>query len=434
MKLLNHTLLYLSVSLLGVLGLWAVVFYFFMLQEVKETVDDGLTNYKMFIVHRAQGDTSMLSSNLFGDKNYRINEISAEQAIRVLDTYKDTLIYQERLEQHAPVRLLTTAFVANEKYYELKIISAVINKADLIRKLFLALAALYGVMLASILVVNNFVLKKIWKPFHYLLTQLRNFKLGNTPLFKPAHTSVKEFRELNDSLQSLLQRNSDTYLSQKQFNENASHELQTPLAISINKLELLAERGALTDEDAATVGEVIQALESLKRLNKALLLLSKIENQQFAEEQIVRFNDIFQRLVRDFADLLRFRKVQIQLLEDGSFEKQMNYALAEILVINLLKNAIVHNIPGGAIVITVSDSGFGIENTGDSSEPLDEEKMFNRFYKRSAESGSTGLGLAIVKAIAGLYHLSAYYTFSAGKHMFSIQAGDNGIGQERGHS
>ncbi|ULT42895.1 hypothetical protein KRR40_04935 [Niabella defluvii] len=114
--------------------------------------------------------------------------------MQVLDTYKDTLIYQERLEQHKPVRLLTTAFVANEKYYELKIISAVINKADLIRKLFLALVALYGVMLASILVVNNLVLKKIWKPFHYLLAQLRNFRLGNTPLFKSARTSVKEFR------------------------------------------------------------------------------------------------------------------------------------------------------------------------------------------------------------------------------------------------
>ncbi len=422
MKLLNHTLLYLSISLLGVLGLWAVVFYFFMLQEVKETVDDGLTNYKMFIVHRAQSDTSMLGSDSFGDKNYRINEISAEQAIRVLDTYKDTLIYQERLEQHAPVRLLTTAFVVNEKYYELKIISAVINKTDLIRKLFLALAALYGVMLASILVVNNFVLKKIWKPFHYLLTQLRNFKLGNTPLFKPANTTVKEFRELNDSLQSLLQRNSDTYLSQKQFNENASHELQTPLAISINKLELLAERGALTDEDAGTVGEVIQALESLKRLNKALLLLSKIENQQFGEEQQVRFNDIFHELVRDFADLLRFRKVQVQVMEHGSFEKQMNHTLAEILVVNLLKNAIVHNIPGGTILITVSDSGFSMENTG-ASESLDEEKMFDRFYKRSAESGSTGLGLAIVKAIAGLYDLSANYSFGGGKHKFSIQNG-----------
>jgi signal transduction histidine kinase len=433
MKLLNHTLLYLSVSLLGVLGLWAVVFYFFMLQEVKETVDDGLTNYKMFIVHRTQGDTSMLHSDSFGDKNYRINEISAEQAIRVLDTYKDTLIYQERLEQHAPVRLLTTAFVANEKYYELKIISAVINKTDLIRKLFLALAALYGVMLASILVVNNFVLKKIWKPFHYLLTQLRNFKLGNTPLFKPANTSVKEFRELNDSLQSLLQRNSDTYLSQKQFNENASHELQTPLAISINKLELLAERGALTDEDAATVGEVIQALESLKRLNKALLLLSKIENQQFAEEQQVRFNDVFTKLVRDFADLLRFRKVQVQLVEEGSFEKQMNNTLAEILLMNLLKNAIVHNRPGGAIVITISHSGFNMENTG-TAESLDEEKMFDRFYKRSAESGSTGLGLAIVKAIAGLYDLSVIYAFSAGKHKFSIQTGDHDIEQGRGHS
>jgi signal transduction histidine kinase len=419
MKLLNHTLLYLSVSLLGVLGIWAVVFYFFMLQEVKDTIDDGLTNYKMFIVHRAQGDTAMLNSDAFSDKNYSIKEIPATQAMQVLDTYKDTLIYQERLEQHKPVRLLTTAFVANEKYYELKIISAVINKADLIRKLFLALVALYGVMLASILVVNNLVLKKIWKPFHYLLAQLRNFRLGNTPLFKSARTSVKEFRELNDSLQSLLQRNSDTYLSQKQFNENASHELQTPLAISINKLELLAERGELTNEDAETVGEVIQALESLKRLNKALLLLSRIENQQFVEEQTVRFSEVFQKLTRDFSDMLHFREVKVELNEEGDFESIMNGDLAEILVMNLLKNAIVHNTAGGMVTVTIAGSWFSIENSG-NPEPLDEEKMFDRFYKRSPQSSSTGLGLAIVKAITALYALSVNYDFHNSKHKFII--------------
>jgi len=419
MKLLNHTLLYLSVSLLGVLGIWAVVFYFFMLQEVKDTIDDGLTNYKMFIVHRAQGDTAMLNSDAFSDKNYSIKEIPATQAMQVLDTYKDTLIYQERLEQHKPVRLLTTAFVANEKYYELKIISAVINKADLIRKLFLALVALYGVMLASILVVNNLVLKKIWKPFHYLLAQLRNFRLGNTPVFKSARTSVKEFRELNDSLQSLLQRNSDTYLSQKQFNENASHELQTPLAISINKLELLAERGELTNEDAETVGEVIQALESLKRLNKALLLLSRIENQQFVEEQTVRFSEVFQKLTRDFSDMLHFREVKVELNEEGDFESIMNGDLAEILVMNLLKNAIVHNTAGGVVTVTIAGSWFSIENSG-NPEPLDEEKMFDRFYKRSPQSSSTGLGLAIVKAITALYALSVNYEFHNSKHKFII--------------
>lgn len=422
MKLLNHTLLYLSVSLLGVLGIWAVVFYFFMLQEVKDTIDDGLTNYKMFIVHRAQGDTAMLSSDAFSDKNYSIKEIPETQAIQVLDTYKDTLIYQERLEQHKPVRLLTTAFVANEKYYELKIISAVINKADLIRKLFLALIALYGVMLASILLVNNLVLKKIWKPFHYLLDQLKNFRLGNTPLFKSANTSVKEFRELNDSLQALLQRNSDTYLSQKQFNENASHELQTPLAISINKLELLAERGELTNDDAETVGEVIHALESLKRLNKALLLLSKIENQQFIEEQTVTFNEVFQKLIRDFSDMVRFRKVKVELREEGHFERVMNSDLAEILVMNLLKNAIVHNTAGGVVVVTITGSWFSIENSG-IPEPLDNGKMFDRFYKRSGQSSSTGLGLAIVKAITALYDLTANYEFDNGKHKFIIQSG-----------
>ncbi|MCH5721079.1 HAMP domain-containing histidine kinase [Niabella hibiscisoli] len=223
-------------------------------------------------------------------------------------------------------------------------------------------------------------------------------------------------------MQSLLQRNSDTYLSQKQFNENASHELQTPLAISINKLELLAERGSLTNEDGETIGEVIQALESLKRLNKALLLLSKIENQQFVEEQTIRVNDVIAKLVRDFSDMLRFRDVKVELVENGYFERLMNSNLAEILIMNLLKNAIVHNSPGGIIKVTITASWLSIENSG-VPDPMDNEKMFERFYKRSTESGSTGLGLAIVKAIAALYDLSVAYEFNHSMHKFVIQPG-----------
>lgn len=413
MKLLNHTLLYLSVSLLAVLGLWALIFYVNMLGEVKDSIDDGLANYKMLIIYKAQKDTSMLRSAEFGDENYTIREISSAYAMQVRDSYKDTLLYAERLNSYQPVRLLTTAFATEDgRYYELKIISAAVNKAELIRKLLLSLTVLYLLMLASIIAVNNFVLKRIWRPFYYLLNQLKKFKLANaTTLFRPAKTSVTEFGELNDTLLSLLRRNLDTFISQKQFIENASHELQTPLAISINKLELLAERNTLSEEDVQTVADIIQTLESLKRMNRSLLLLSKIENQQFAAEELVSFNGIINKLVNDFSDLSDFKEVQIMVLEEGQLQYEMNKELAEVLVMNLLKNAIIHNHVNGTVSITITSSSFSIANTGEPT-PLDTMKMFDRFYKRSADRGSTGLGLAIVKAITHFYGFSIEYNYS----------------------
>ncbi|WP_207513904.1 sensor histidine kinase [Longitalea luteola] len=419
MKLLNHTLLYLSVSLLAVLGLWALIFYFNMLEEVKDSIDDGLANYKMLIIYKAQKDTSMLSSAAFGAENYTIREIAPSYAIQVRDSYKDSLLYSERLNSYEPVRLLTTAFAAEDgRFYELKIISAAVNKAELIRKLLLSLTVLYMLMLASIIAINNFVLKRIWRPFYYLLNQLKKFRLANATLFRPATTTVTEFRELNDTLLSLLGRNLDTFISQKQFIENASHELQTPVAISINKLELLAERNTLSEEDVQTVAAVIQTLESLKRMNRSLLLLSKIENQQFAAEEKVNLNEVIKKMVSDFSDLSEFKEVQLLLLEDGQFDHVMNKDLAEMLVMNLLKNAIVHNRPNGTVTISISHSSFTIENTGEAA-PLDPVKMFDRFYKKTADRTSTGLGLAIVKAITHFYGFSIEYHFS-GNHVFRV--------------
>lgn len=418
MKLLNHTLLYLSVSLLAILSIWAVVFYFDMLEEVKDSIDDGLENYKMLLIYKAQDDPAMLQSSELGENNY-IKEISPGYASQVRDTYKDTMVYMKRQDAYEPLRLLTTAFAARDgKYYEMKVISPVVDKGELIRKLLYALIGLYLIILASMIIVNNFVLKKIWKPFYNVLDQLKDFKLGAPSVFHSSKTRVREFQVLNDAIGSLLMRNLETFNSQKQFIENASHELQTPLAISINKLELLAEKNNRTEEDVQIIGNIIKTLEGLTRLNRSLLLLSKIENKQFIEEGVVSFNKIINRLKDDFSDLAEFRNVKITSVEKGEWTNTMNRDLAEILVMNLLKNAITHNYSGGEVAITITPLSFTIENTGEDV-PMDNDRMFERFYKKSAENSSTGLGLAIVKAITNFYGLSVIYRFT-GRHSITV--------------
>ena len=416
MKLLNHTLKYLSITLFIIISIWAAIFYVNMLDEVYDSLDDGLNNYKLLIIKKAEEDSSILNKKEFAESNYEIRELPESVALSQKDIHQDTLMYMLNEEDYEPVRMLTSAFALNDRYYELKVISSMVEEDDLIEDLLYSLIWLYVAMIASILIVNNFLLKKTWKPFYLLLDQLKQFKLGKDPMIMPAETQVKEFKELNKAVSSLLNRSLETYHGQKQFIENASHELQTPLAISINRLELLSEREELTENNLIAIGQVIQTLERLKRLNKSLLLLSKIENKQFQDNEQVNINDVFKNLIEEFSDFAEYKNVHISFQENGRLNVYMNKNLAEIFITNFLKNAIVHNMENGIVDITVSPGSFTISNSGTSSA-LDGEKIFQRFHKKSNEKNNTGLGLAIVKAISDLYGLSVVYSFDQGHKM-----------------
>jgi signal transduction histidine kinase len=225
---------------------------------------------------------------------------------------------------------------------------------------------------------------------------------------------------LNESVQNLLETNTGIYNSQKQFIENASHELQTPLAIGINKLELLAGDEDLSPDQIRKIGEIIEALRRLSGLNKSLLLLSKIENRQFIAEEDVEFNELFTRILSDFSDYVEYQHIKIDYQQKGNWKHRMNRDLAEMLVMNLLKNAIIHNRQGGELVIHLNENAFSVENT--SQEPsMVSDTLFERFNKNSKKQNSTGLGLAIVKAITDVSGLKIIYSYTD-RHLFSVSA------------
>jgi signal transduction histidine kinase len=419
LKLLNHTLLYFSVALLLILGIWATIFYVNMLDEVYDSLDDGLDNYKLLIIEKAQQDSTVFYKTDFGESNYAIREVGPDMALRVKDVYKDTSMYMQNEEDFEPVRLLTTVFEGREgKYYELKVISSMVEEDDLIEDLVYSLFWLYITMMAGILIINNLLLRRTWRPFYRILEQLKKFRLGGKASVEIPRTRIKEFKDLNAAVNLLLENTLDTYNQQKQFIENASHELQTPLAISINKLELLVEKEGLSPESAESVGQVIQTLERLTRLNKSLLLLSRIENKQFPGTEDVNMNAVLHNVVDELSDYSAFKNIQISWAEEGPLICRMHRDLADILLTNLVKNAIAHNYPEGKIHILITSSSLCIQNTG-KAETLDKEKIFRRFYKASSSHQSTGLGLAIVQAVATLYSLRLDYAYT-GMHSICV--------------
>lgn len=418
MKLLNYTSVYFAGILLIIISIWAAIFYYAMLDEIYDSIDDGLDNQKGLVIQKAATDTSVLHKNDFDESDYAIREIPAAGASGFYDRYIDTIMYMQNEKSDEPVRLLKTVFAQNGRYYELQVATSMVEEDDLIKQLFYSVLWLYCGLITTIVLFNNFLLKKIWRPFYRLLKRLKKFRVDQPEPVTIEKTSVDEFRMLNETIRKLLQRNIDIYNSQKDFIENASHELQTPLSISINKLEALAEKSSLPPGELGLLSAALDNLERLTRLNRSLLLLSRIENKQFAEESPVDIGRIARQIVDDFSDQSSFNQLQVTIAETQPCIQQMNADLAAVLVTNLVKNAILHNQPGGFIHISIGKDQLSIENTGVGSA-LDEKKIFNRFHTGDLPSASTGLGLAIVKAITELYHYRVAYHYNQ-QHIITI--------------
>lgn len=406
MRLLDRSLLHLSAALLPVLAVWAGAFFFIVRHVVQESIDEGLEDQEEMIRHRLEQDSTLLHVRDLGLHGFAFTPA----AHGTKTSYRDTLLFVPSEGKVEPVRTLTRAFEHAGGYVRLQVYTSTVEEDDLIEHLLIALIALYATLLLTIIVVNNVLLRRAWRPFHAILAQLKGFRLGGDAGLRDVHTGVTEFKELKAAADTLVRHAAEAYGSQRAFTENAAHELQTPLAIAINKLELLAEQPAGEEERMTALGEVIALLERMTRLNRSLLLLARIENRQFTGEKPIDISDLLREVVDEFADLAGHRKVTMEVRTEGALVLNMDPELARTLVTNLVKNAIVHNVPGGSVQVSVTGTTLTVRNTG-AGTPLDPVRIFGRFHKEATADGGTGLGLAIAKAITDLYGLRIAYRY-----------------------
>lgn len=405
--------------LIVLITVWAVIFYFAMLDEVYDSLDDGLENQKELIIQAAETNPSLLNDTDFGVNNYTITKTTLEKHGAFSDTYRDTLMYMQNEDEYESVRILESVFAHGGEYYKIMLITSMVEEDDQIENLFTYLIGLYLVLLVSILLLNNLVLRKVWRPFYTLIDTLKGFRIERDAPIMAESTKIDEFELLNQSVETLTKKSKESYVAQKEFIENASHELQTPLAIGINKLELLLEKSSLTADQSQEVGAVLENLGRLTRMNRSLLLLSKIDNQQFVGIEGIDFNRILAHIAESFEDFAEHRNIRLKIVETGTLKFPMNKDLASILIINLIKNAIVHGEQGKEIEMEITNLEITVRNYG-SEGGLDASKIFKRFNKYAPGKQSTGLGLAISKAIADKYGLKLGYRFSD-RHMFTLR-------------
>ena len=419
MKLLNRSLLYLSISFFFIIGIWSVIFYINLKDEIRDSIDDGLENNKLLLIQKVATDSTLLLQREFGGNNFEIHPIDRITALQVRDVYKDTLMYRQNEDDMEPVRILHSAFANDGKYYRIKIISSLVEEDDLLEDAFWSVVWLFFILVASIILINNLILRRVWNPFHELVARLRKFRLEKDTTAISVKTTTPEFLELQQAANALIRHSQEAFLSQKQFTENASHELQTPLAVISNKLELLLESETLNSKDAQTVAEVIQMAERMVQLNKSLLLLAKIENKQFDEPTSIGINSLLEESLTHFEEYIEYRNIEISKKFQNSITVFIDPSLARILVSNLIKNAVFHNIENGHIQLFLEGSKMTVCNAG-SNKALNPEIVFQRFQKDANNNQSTGLGLAVCKAVCEFYDIPISYYYNEGEHCFVI--------------
>ena len=273
------------------------------------------------------------------------------------------------------------------------------------------------VLLTAILfITNRFLLKKLWQPFRTTLSSIKEFNLSAPVGITMQPTKITEFRELNESIRMMAQKVLKDYQSLKDFADHASHEMQTPLAVINSKLDVLIQEPELSEKSMQQVQSIYTAVEKLSRLCQSLLLLARIENNQYASTQIIAVNELVVEKNKELEEWINVKNLKI-VMQLHPLSVTMNRELAEILISNLFRNAIRHNVAGGSITIQTATNKLCFYNSG--KEPLDKFRIFDRFYKSDYSEGS-GLGLAIVKHICEQYQFDLNYNFSEGQHCFSV--------------
>lgn len=422
MKLIYRITWRLAPILTLVMLAWAAFFYFALLNEVNDEMDDSLEDYSENIIRRALAGEPLPSLDNGSNNQYYLREVSKEYAdLHEKIRFTDKRVYIREKNEYEPARVLTNIFRMDDgRMMELTVSLPTIEKKDLREAICIWIVFLYVVLLFVVLFVNLFVFNRNMRPLYKLLDWIDKYRLGkpdNKPLDNK--TNVTEFKKLNSAIMQHAARNEELFEQQKQFIGNASHELQTPLAICSNRIEMLLEDESLKEEQIGELIKIHAKLENMSRLNRSLLLLCKIDNNQFVSERAVNWNVILDNYLGDLKEVYSSQNIKVEVEQSGIFKMNMNETLATTLLANLLKNSFAHNVQGGLIHIIIAQNSFIIKNSG-VEEPLDEKKIFTRFYHSGGKKDSSGLGLSIVKAICQRYGFSIKYYFEEGLHVFEI--------------
>lgn len=418
-RLLNRSLLYYAVFAACLLLMSTPLFYFVIqkmyLAEVNETIIEHSVKLKNIELAGMDENIIPVWNRLNPDRLILPDTVLAKKNVIIKQYFKD-----DKLEGPEPYHVLYSDISINGKPHVLMLRANLLESEDLIQTIALLYVFIILALLIGMLAVATFVSRKLWKPFYNILNSIKTFDIQKRQIPSFSASTIIEFQQLSKALEKLIRQNIEAYKAQKEFIDNASHELQTPLAIFKSKLDLLLQSSSLQENEMQVIQSLFEASSRLTRINKNLILLSKIENDQYDVNESVEIREIVVDALAYFKEQAEEKQINIDMrILHIPLIVTANPGLVEIMVYNLISNAIRHNNEGGSVYVELHKDVLIIANKG-QLQALTKENLFKRFTKVSDEASGTGLGLAIVGQICRRYGWRISYRFEHEKHFFII--------------
>lgn len=351
----------------------------------------------------------------------------AENKLYPRDTviYKDTLIFHaidnvEGAEDYEKYRQLTAYETLQGERRKIITRDSLERNQVYITIIVITTALIILLLLTGLWYLNTRMAQRIWNPFRNNLNALKNFSIQEQKPIELQESDIDEFKDLNESITSLTDKLSSDFNNLKEFTGNASHEMQTPLAIMQSKIELLLQSKNLNKEESKQLQSIYQAGKRLSKLNKTLLILAKVENRQFSETEDINVTEVLESKIEAYEDFILQKKLHVKTKLQPNTIINANSTIIDMLVRNIFSNAIKHNINNGNIYCELTSDYLFVSNSGNELS-IDPKSLFNRFKKDSTSSDSTGLGLAIVKKICDINHWKIDYTYLENQHQIMVR-------------
>jgi signal transduction histidine kinase len=333
--------------------------------------------------------------------------------------FSDTLLLDNIMQRYQSCRVLRYQTILNGQPVQLTISKSLIISDKLIENVTIVIFFLSIIFMGCIVIFNNFFFKRIWGNFFKTIDVIKSYNISNTQEVKLPKSEIMEFDLLNNVLGKMHERIQQDYKNLKEFIENISHEIQTPLAIIKSKIELLMQNEKYDKEELALIQAVQASAIRLSNLNKTLILLSRIDNNQFPVKEKIDLKDVIDLHLDNFNEIIESQNLTLTKDYQYSLYVMADQGLINIMLLNLLKNAIYHNHPSGKLHIICGPQSLVIKNTG-KELGINPDDLFKRFAKSSYKPESLGLGLAIVKKICDYYQFQIQYTFEENYHVITI--------------
>jgi signal transduction histidine kinase len=397
----------------------AALLYLTIKKVIYRQIDDSLITEKTIIEDQiSQTDTIPDFEGTFG---HQIEVKLLNSHVTNFQSIKDTDIYDSKTDSFIPFRyIFSSGNSVKKKGFIITIFQIISEKNELLQDIELYMFFLFFSLLLISILISYLIARRLWRPFYNSVKIAERFNIQSDKPLNLPQTDINEFDQLNRVFDNMTRKMRDDYLNLKEFSENASHEIQTPLAVIRSKADLLMQQKKLNKESLCLIKSINESTTKLFKLNQGLLLISKIENQVFHEKKMVSLKQIIVNGLDNYKEIMQLKKIKVELDADDEAMIEMNDVLAEVLISNLLSNAVRFNIDGGFIRCHIDNMFLLITNSG-LALSINPEDLFKRFHKKSNNPQSVGLGLSIVKEITESYGMHITYTCNDNSHEIKLQ-------------